>query len=256
MGRKWYISEDEKVVYKDKNQWHSFDWRDGLIDASVKLIITKKGRIWVAGSHQGVAATAYLSPNNRWIRQTHPALSWGIDSRSVFEDREGSLWFGASVDRQEALGQISGILQLPNPDSDELQWKHHTQRDGIGQHNVYGIGQSSDGRIWAGGTNLLNFHNARWSILSGIDQLNEFVDIVHSKEKLWVGSRYYGLFSFDGNTWDYYTKNDGLPSNTIISIYEETQESVWVITDKDIAWFDGKKWENGLFPETFRIPRE
>jgi len=255
LGRKWYISEDGKVVYDDNDRWYSFDSRDGLIDAPVKLIITREGRIWVAGSHRGVAATAYLR-GNEWIRQTHPALSWGIDSRSVFEDRDGSLWFGASVDRQEALGQISGILQLTNPNSDDLVWIHHTQRDGIVQHNVYGIGQSPDGRIWAGGTNLLNFENSRWSTLSGIDQLNEFVDIVHSKEKLWVGSRFYGLFSFDGNAWKYFTKNDGLPSNTIISIYEENPESVWVITDKDIAWFDGRKWEDGLFPETFRIPRE
>ncbi len=253
--KEWFISVDNKVVYKEDKAWYAFDQRSGLIDAPVRLVATRGGRIWVAGSHNGVAATAYLD-NNRWKKQLHPELSWGIDPRSVFQDRQGALWFGASVDRQDNLGQVSGILQLKNPDEDQLEWHHHTQRDGIGQHNVYGIGQSPDGAIWAGGTSLLKYDSQRWKALSDVDYLNEFVDIVHSGENLWVGSRYYGLFRFDGETWTQYTKIDGLPSNTIISIYEETPEKVWVITDKDIALFDGRTWTSGLFPEVFRIPRE
>lgn len=253
--KEWFISVNNKVVYKEDDAWFAYDQRSGLIDAPVRLVATRGGRIWVAGSHNGVAATAYLD-NNRWIKQLHGELSWGIDPRSVFQDRQGALWFGASVDRQDNLGQVSGILQLKNPDEDQLEWYHHTQRDGIGQHNVYGIGQSPDGAIWAGGTSLLRYDSQRWKALSDVEYLNEFVDIVHSGENLWVGSRYYGLFRFDGEKWTQYTKIDGLPSNTIISIYEETPEKVWVITDKDIALFDGRTWTPGLFPEVFRIPRE
>lgn len=253
--REWFISVDDKVVVHDAGKWFAFDQRSGLIEAPSRLIATREGRLWVAGSHDGVAATAYLE-NNRWIKQLHPTLSWGIDPRSIFQDTHGSLWFGASVDRQENLGQISGILQLKEPDSQILEWVHHTQRDGIGQHNVYGIGQSPDGSMWAGGTNLLHYDSQRWKTLSDIEYLNEFVDIVHSGEYLWVGSRYYGLFRFDGISWKQFTKTQGLPSNTIISVFEENPEKVWVITDKDIALFDGKSWSSGLFPEVFRIPRE
>lgn len=253
--REWFISVDDKIVVNDSGNWFAFDQQSGLIDAPSRLISTREGRLWVAGSHNEVAATAYLE-NNKWIKQLHPTLSWGIDPRSVFQDAQGSLWLGASVDRQENLGQISGILQLKDPDSQTLDWVHHTQRDGIGQHNVYGIGQSSDGSLWAGGTNLLRYDSQRWRTLSDIEYLNEFVDIVHSGKYLWVGSRYYGLFRFDGKNWKQFTKSQGLPSNTIISIYEENPEKVWVITDKDIALFDGKSWSSGLFPDVFRIPRE
>jgi signal transduction histidine kinase/DNA-binding response OmpR family regulator/ligand-binding sensor domain-containing protein len=254
-GKDWYLSKAGEVVFNESGRWFSYGKNHGLIDDPVRIIKTSKGTLWVAGSHRGVAASGRLK-NNRWERYTHPTLSWGIDPRSVFQDKQGNLWFGASVDRQEALGQISGVLQLKNPDDDSLQWVHHTQREGIGQHNVYGIGQSPDGNLWLGGTNLLRYANNRWETMSGIDHLNEFVDIVHSRNNLWVGSRYYGIFRFDGQSWKQYTKTDGLPSNTIISVFEENPESVWVITDKDISWFDGNSWSEGLFPDEFRIPRE
>jgi signal transduction histidine kinase/DNA-binding response OmpR family regulator/ligand-binding sensor domain-containing protein len=254
-GTDWYISKIGEVVYQQEDQWYAFGKEDGLIDAPVRLIQTHKGTVWAAGSHHGVAATSRLK-GGKWIYQTHPRLSWGIDPRSVFQDRQGNVWFGASVDRQEALGQVSGVLQLKNPDDDHPEWVHHTQQDGIVQHNVYGIGQSPDGSIWLGGTNLLRLSGNRWAALEKMEYLNEFVDIVHSKENLWVGSRYYGLFRFDGAHWKQYTKGHGLPSNTIISIFEENHKSVWVITDKDIAWFDGNSWFEGMFPAEFRIPRE
>jgi signal transduction histidine kinase/DNA-binding response OmpR family regulator/ligand-binding sensor domain-containing protein len=254
-GRNWFISKDDQVVFNDMDQWYSYDNRNGLIDAPARLTITDQGTIWAAGSHQGVAATARLE-NDLWTKQIHPLLSWGIDPRSVFQDKEGSLWFGAAVDRQEALGQVSGVLQLINPDGETLEWVHHTQRDGIVQHNVYGIGQSPDGSLWLGGTNLLRFTDNRWSTISDLDYFNEFVDIVHSRNNLWVGSRYYGLFRYDGHKWVHFTKEQGLPSNTIISVFEEYPESVWVITDRDLAWHDGEIWTDGLFPEDLRIPRE
>ncbi len=255
LTREWFIASDGKVVYHQNNNWFAFDNQSGLIDAPVKCISTSKGRIWLAGSHQGVAATAYLK-DGKWIVQMHPKLSWGIDPRSVFQDREGSLWFGASVDRQESLGQISGVLQLKNPDETNLIWRHYTNSEGIIQHNVYGIGQSPDGTLWLGGTNLLKLENQRWQSLKGKEYFNEYIDIVHSRKNLWVGSRYYGLFRFNGNEWTQYTNNQGLPSNTIISIYEESPKKVWAITDRDIAWFDGQRWFSDIFTEDFRMPRE
>lgn len=254
-NRNWFIEENSEVVFQEGNSWFSYNTSDGLIDAPVKLVQTRGGRIWAAGSHQGIAATAYLDGNS-WVKQIHHKLSWGIDPRAVFQDREGNLWLGAAVDRQEQLGQISGVLQLKNPDGLPLDWKHHTSEQGIEQHNVYGIAQSPDGSLWIGGTNLLRLTGQRWATIPNMDYFKEFVDIVHSQENLWVGSRYYGLFRFDGNQWSHFTKAEGLSGNTIISIFEENPESVWVITDKDIVWFDGKVWNSGLFPPDFRMQRE
>ncbi len=254
-GREWYISVDGKVVFHENEKWFAYDASHGLIDAPVRLVSTIKGRVFVAGSHQGIAATAYLD-DKAWIKTLHPNLSWGIDPRSVFQSKDESLWFGASVDRQEAQGQISGVLQLINPDDYNLQWRHHTQNDGIVQHNVYGIGQSPDGAMWLGGTNLLKWDGKQWQNLADKEYLNDFVDIVHSRSNLWVGSRYYGVFRFDGKEWTHFTRQDGLPGHTIISVYEENPDKVWVMTDKDIAIYDGQRWFPSMFNEEFQLPRE
>lgn len=255
-GNNWFISRDSRIVVEHHGRMYYYDSGDGLIDAPVRIVETAKGTIWAAGSHQGKAATAQLGKDMRWTIFTHPTLSWGIDPRSVFQCRDGNLWFGASVDRQDALGQVSGVLLLKNPDEGYPKWIHFTDRDGISQHNAYGIGQSSDGSIWLGGTDLLRFDGDSWSPIYYHEFFNEFVDIVHSREKLWVGSRHYGLFSYDGKDWMHYTKEHGLPSNTIISVFEENPESIWVVTDKGIAWSDGNLWFSGLFSDDFNIPRE
>lgn len=254
-GNEWFISVRGQVVLHQNGKWHAYDHSNGLIDAPVRLISTRNGRLWAAGSHKGVAATAYLN-NNYWVKQTHPTLSWGIDPRSVFQDSQGSLWFGASVDRQDALGQVSGVLQLKNPDEDTFEWRHHTQSDGIAQHNVYGIAQSPDGAMWLGGTNLLRWNGLQWQTLPDKEPFNEFVDIVHSRQNLWVGSRYYGLFRFDGKNWTQFTTQNGLPGNTIVSIFEEYPNKAWVITDRDMAFFDGNRWFPGPFMQNFKMPRE
>lgn len=105
----WFLDRNDKIVLQKDDQWLAYGQRDGLMDAPVRLITTSRGQVWAAGSHQGQAATAYLD-GQTWVMQTHPNLSWGIDYRAVFEDREGNLWFGGSVDIEKEKGQQYCIL--------------------------------------------------------------------------------------------------------------------------------------------------
>jgi ligand-binding sensor domain-containing protein len=99
----WFLDRQGQVVLQSGETWSYYDADDGLIDAPIRLLVTSKGQVWAAGSHQGQAATAYLE-GDRWVKRSYPQLSWGIDYRAVFEDREGSLWFGGSVDIDKDRG--------------------------------------------------------------------------------------------------------------------------------------------------------
>ncbi|HPR59672.1 MAG TPA: ATP-binding protein [Prolixibacteraceae bacterium] len=257
LQQEWYLSADNLVVVNSIRGWIKYGSESGMIDAPVRLFYTSKGMIWVAGSHKGIAATAYFK-NNKWVKELHPQLSWGIDYRSVFESTDGSLWFGASVDRQVEKGQMAGVIRLVNPGAETHRWEHHASSMGIGQQNVYGIGQSADGALWLGGSRLHRYDGNRWSSYAELEKLGEYVDIVYSSpgSKLWVGSRFYGLFCFDGQKWDNFTIDEGLSSNTIISVYEESDSSVWAITNQNICWFDGKNWFPDIFSSHFKITRE
>lgn len=254
---RWFLSVDDRVVRQHGSVWTSYGQEDGLMQYPICIMVTSKGQIWAAGSQGEVAATAYFE-NEKWYRQIHPDLSWGVDYRAVFEALDGSIWFGCSVDIHKEKGQKAGVLRLKNPTSDIKEWIHYTSSEGIDQENVYGLAQSADGQIWMGGSSLFRFDGEKWHRQTEPQQVAERVDIVHSRfrSKLWIGSRFYGIFSFDGKEWRQYKIEDGLLSNTIISIYAQTDSNVWVATDRDICRFDGRNWTTDLFPAVLTFTRE
>jgi len=256
-GDNWFLTVDNRAVVLRNNKWLAYSGKDSLIENPVKIITTRSGQVWVAGSHHGVAATAYLE-GGKWHKQLHPYLSWGIDYRDVFEAADGSIWFGGSVDAQRDKGQLSGILRLQISKDNKFTWTHYSAAQGIAQSNAYGIGQSRDGKMWIGGARLHFFNGKNWERSTQLDVLNQYVNCIYSRQgqNLWVGSRFYGLFSYNGKTWNQYNANKGLSSNSIISIFSVNDSCVWVSTDNGICRFDGKTWVNGMFHPRLTMTRE
>ncbi|MCB9040977.1 MAG: response regulator [Lewinellaceae bacterium] len=255
-GEQWFVDVAGKAVCRKGDNWLAYTEADGLIDAPIRIIITSQGQLWAAGSHRGVAATAVMR-NGRWEKHLHPKLSWGIDYRAVFESREGALWFGGSVDNEPDKGHLGGVLQLKDPLAEHLQWTHHVYHEnGLMQSNAYGIGQSPDGRIWLGGGSLYYFDGESW-IRSEDERLRQFVNVVHSSGGwLIVGSRYYGVFIYDGKDWKNYDTSKGLPGNTIISIDVVSDSCLLVATENDICRFDGQSWVANIFPTELNMDFE
>lgn len=254
--QQWFLEANNLIVQRNGDKWISHGVADGVIDSPTRIIKTSTDQIWVAGSHQGLAATAVLK-DGKWERHVHPKLSWGIDYRAVFEARDGSIWFGGSVDADRNKGFLCGILQLPNPTDDKLKWVHHVYREnGLTQANAYGIGQSKDGKIWIGGSKLLNFDGRQWNQLED-ERLQQYVNYVYSTDELLlVGSRYYGLFIFDGKKWENQNTSTGLSGNTIISIDLLPDSSIIVATENDICRFDGSSWTHNIFPQKLNMEFE
>lgn len=257
-GEQWFIEASGKAVCQTGEGWIAYTPADGLIDAPIRIIATSRGQVWVAGSHRNQAATGVLE-NGRWEKHLHPKLSWGIDYRAVFEAADGALWFGGSVDPEKDKGQLGGVLQLPAPWQAPLNWIHHVSgKNGLIQSNAYGIGQSSDGRIWLGGGNLHFFDGEKWGRPED-SRLRQFVNIVHSSGgKLIVGSRYYGVFlhDFQGEEWKNFNTAHGLSGNTIISIDAVADSFLLVATENDICRFDGEKWVSNIFPPELNMDVE
>ena len=266
-GNYWYITFDDKIVKYNKKEktWFQYDKSNGVLDYPVSILTTKKGKIWIAGSHEQTAATAFLD-DNKWIRQLHPNLGWCIDRRSVFEANDKSLWFGSSTDFILEKGQKGGIVRYlnidyENPDKIEYEYHHQDEKFTIGA--IYGIGQSKDGLIWAGQHGFYNYElkNRRWNKVNEPLGLNAgFVDCIDNSPggELWVGTRTNGIFwlKSDDNKWYNFTTKNGLTSNTIVNIYAENDNSIWVSTDRDISHFDGNNWVSKVFTGYFKNFRD
>lgn len=57
---------------------------------------------------------------------------------------------------------------------------------------------------------------------------------------LWFGTTGEGVYRFDGKLFTQYTVNDGLSSNTVWSVLEDTKGNIWFGTDVGICRYDGK----------------
>ena len=180
-GAQWFLHRDGRVVVHETNQWTSYGVEDGLMDAPVALLGTQNGDIWVAGSHEHTAATARFD-GSKWTRQIHDDLSWGVDWRATLESSDGSVWFGAAVDSSSPKQQIAGIMQFHNG-----VWTHHHQPGRLppngGEENpavllpatrqgsepvgkFVWLGESRDGKIWAGRSMLAFYDGHTWAVHS------------------------------------------------------------------------------------------
>jgi signal transduction histidine kinase len=272
-GTQWFLHRSGRVVVRDGDQWLSYGGEDGVPDAPVALIAATNGDIWVAGSHGHTAATARWD-GAKWTRYVHEELSWGIDWRGALAASDGSVWFSAAVDTGGPRQHRAGILQFRNG-----QWRHHhqpgraprdrddsdpatllpaTQRpEPIGKFLC--VGESADGRIWAG-RNLLAFQDGRrWRLYVPPPELP--VGILETlfttaDRQLWVGTRQFGALRYDGREWRRFQGKDSLAANSVRSLAQSPDGSIWAATDRDISRFDGHTWSAEVLPAAWNVPQE
>ena len=244
-GAQWFISQDNGVVRYDGKEWTRFGVEDGLMDAPSKLIVTRKGVLWAAGSHEHIAATARLD-GSEWILKRHFQLSWSIDPRAVYEAFDGTLWFAAAVDwwLYEDRDFLGGVVVF-----DGTNWTHHPFPS-ITSY-AYGIGQSADGTLWFGGR-LVSFDGTRRVRFIGPPEelANDFIDAVYTTPQgdLWLGSRTYGVFRYDGTAWQRFDYQDGLADNRVRSIFQDRDGAIWVGTAEGVSRYDGRTWFPNALP--------
>jgi len=251
-GTKWFLTPESKAVSNKGDKWLEYGPEDGLINTPVVLKYTSSGRLWAAGSHAGRAATAYFK-NDKWIKQIHPELSWGVGQLAVCELLDGSILFGSGT---ECRGYEGGIKRYRVTESGE-EWIHYTQPK-LAHFINYAIEQTPDSTIWIGGMNLSKFDGENSEVVSEPERLGvPWISYLYvtSKGDLWVSKHGAGLYRFDGRKWNHYTVDDGLASNTISSIVSLDTNVILASTDKGVSAFDGKSWSRN-FSQYFPIPLE
>lgn len=255
-GKKYFLSFEGRVIVNDKGKWYSLGVENGLPSQPVKVFLTRNKQLWVVGSHNKTAAIANCK-DGKWTMKLYPNLSWGIDYRSVFEDKSGNVWFGAAVDIRIEKGEKAGILcyQLQNG---TYKIVHYPASQSTEMYNAYGIGQSKDGRIWVGGSHLASFDGKQWKRYTKPVELFQHQEYISTltNGKMWIGSRYYGVYNFDGSQWQNFNVQKGLNSNAIISILPINDKNIWVATDKGFSRHDGVNWANSVFSGQMTFTRE
>lgn len=65
-----------------------------------------------------------------------------------------------------------------------------------------------------------------------------------SQGSFWLGSVEKGVARYDGKTLRYFTTEDGLPNNAVVSIIEDENGYIWMATHGGLSRYDGESFTN------------
>lgn len=246
----WFISNDNKVVYKQNNKWYFFDHTDGLPEAPQTLYLTREGTIWCGGSNNQVAATAYLN-KNKWIMQCHDSLSWGINYNAVIEDANGEVWFGGASNPKGKYGQKGGVIKIKRNDNEVKITPFYMRHP-----EFYSFELADNNTLYAGTENGLHYYkDGKITDINAIQKINARL-IKTNSGSLWTATVGGSVIKYNGEKQKTFTFNEGLSSKVIFDIYAINDSSVWAATSEGYSYYNGHYWINELFPQEFNIGNE
>jgi len=210
------------------------------------LLLDSNDRLWVATRGKGV----FLFEDDQWVNfQLDPLNPGSIsynDVLSIFEDKQGNLWFGTDGGGVNFLAGNSKPIQLltnslaPNNIPVDVPRALSTDSEG----NLW-IGTSGKGlsKISKAKNQSKNYNVAR-SSSQGFTS-DRIVSLYHDDSgDLWVGTQEGGLLKKKKYQEQFQKINNGLPANTIWDIEEANENSLWICTRTYGLLIVDKKTEN------------
>lgn len=204
-----HIVGDKLVPYPMRSAAKPGEWLADREIKSNKLLRTRDGALWIGTEGLGLV---HLQDGRADAFNRADGLSGNI-ACSLFEDREGNIWFGSEkgVDRFRKLPvtSISMSQGLPNGASKSVlastdgsvwvatadglaRWKDtkvtvYKQRDGLPDAAVQSLYQDADGRLWVStGGGLAYFANERFVAVSGVPGKEVFSITGDEAGNLWL----------------------------------------------------------------------
>lgn len=231
-GSLWIGTEGGGLVRYSAGRFQVFGAQDGLSDGFVRALLEdRQGTIWV-GTDNGLLRFA----GGRFKRVD------GLDGRpaiavhAIAEDHLGRLWVGGS--------------RLLCFDQDELREYH---LPGVSSQNrVKSILETTDGTIWVGTVSGLVRLRPRAAVFERISGIQGTVRVLRqtSDGMLWVGMIGGGIRSIKGYDSVTMTGADTLPSNTVLSVFEDDESNIWIGTPAGMVRLTRTPVRIALLPQT------
>lgn len=234
----WFLNNRQKIVSKKNDIWQQWDTTDGTLEKTNYITVTPDGQLLSAGYEEGVLTTATFN-GQTWHKTPHPTCNAIGHLRDLITAPDGSLLLYT----QNSIG-----IFLQTPDG---VWHHEIPPEAPAPPST--VTRTPNGEIWVGGWFGLRCYNPTtnsWQIITAHTGLTSYIDALHVDHKghLWVGTRLYGIFHFDGQTWTQYNVADGIADINVSCIFSSSDHTIWASTRNGISRFDGQTWITNAIP--------
>ena len=273
--RLWIATNGQGVAVREGQTWRRVGRSEGLAsDALTRMMVDRNGGVWI-GSLEGIyrlkgarierfgAPDGFTNNNVRdifedgeggvWIGtdsgvnrfRDATITTWGVRkgiveefTRAVMEDQRGGLWVGTSDGLFSIAGEVTG---------------RYGRQQGLLNGAVLSLAQDASGTIWIG-TNGGGIHRLKGEKIEelstklGISDVPVRAIVAARDGTLWLGTSA-GLVqsSWKSNVAPrVWLRADGLPSEQINALYEDTAGRLWIGTRNGLAVIEpGGKTVNG-----------
>ncbi|MBF0160931.1 MAG: regulator [Magnetococcales bacterium] len=216
------------IYSTEGEQWKSYNIPQGLADAFVYDVLElPNGDIWVAtwsGANRIQAGA--IDDRSKWELFTVENTNGGLPNNWVYglaKGKNGEVW----------LATEGGLARFQ-----DNQWQHWSHGDGLGAKYE----QVKDQGQFANDPGKTSSHHAQQKVEQGLGHVstaynpNYIISLeVDAEGVVWCGTWGGGLARFDGSQWRNFTVSDGLPSNYIFMLRQDSRQNLWIGTSKGLA---------------------
>jgi len=212
-GVMWFATNNGITSYNGKKFQKYFSEKENAISRIYDITEDNKGNLWFVTGSNGLIkydrkSFTYFSKEN----------GLPTDSlRSCFADKQGNLWVGT-------MG--AGIVR-----HNDGKFSVINKKNGITGDSVLTIYQDKTGNVWFGTNNgVSGYDGSRFFSInkkfttSGL-KINTIIE--DNAGVLWFGTSTEGIYSFDKDKIEHYTKKNGLSSDIILCIIQDTRGDLW-----------------------------
>ncbi|NDV81746.1 two-component regulator propeller domain-containing protein [Bacteroides sp. 51] len=259
-GNLWIATEDGGLNYYDhaREKFVHFKSEKGVNSISYhnvhSLLLDSRDNLWI-GTYLG-GLNKYDLKTRKFTHYTTAEYPNLIVNNifSLLEDRDGQIW----------IGTTSG-LTIFNPTTGRFR---KFQPDIIGNKAVDHLFEDSDGDIWIAtrthsvfcydkSTEKLQNHSYH---PSGNRIPDNYINYIYedSAKNIWLGTHEDGLCRYNKkeNAFRVFTKEDGLPSNTIFGMVESTPGELWISTNNGLSCLNTRDYTFSNYSVSEGLPNK
>lgn len=250
-GRVWIGTYDGGLQAFDPHNASFQPGPDALRSEQVMALqVDAQDHIWVGSYSHGLYHFDPVSGQLRHFKHDpksqHSLSSDGVTT--LVEDRYGALWAGT---------YRGGINKLESLNEGFIRYRHDpTNPSSLSSDHVLALLEDRNGELWVGtdggGLNRLDrlregFSRIRHDPDDPHSLRSDSIWVIHESEvgDLWIGTGGGGLSRWRASdrlrgkiTFSHYTREQGLPSNSIHGILSDRQGRIWISTNRGISQLD------------------